>query len=339
MNTMNHLSEDDLVLFALQLLEGGELENTLNHLERCEQCRHEVARFQGDLSMYALSQTELHTPPAAARERLMRRVEKEKKIVPPAPVAAPVEVPRAPVASLPQYDRSSTAVPIAATNLPPLPPRFAGNPVANDEGDVFLPARGRRIFGVEAEEFVEDEKPRRSGNGLLTVLGWTGWAIAAGMAVVAGLQFRERQAVQSDMASQQAQLQSTQGSLTDLQSALDTLTDNNAMQVSLHVPVNGQPEPPKPEGHAAYNAQKGSLLFIANHLAEIPANKTYELWVLPAGGQDPIPAGTFRPDTRGVASVVMPQLPKGVAAKGFGVTIEDQGGSKTPTPPIVLAGL
>jgi anti-sigma-K factor RskA len=35
----------------------------------------------------------------------------------------------------------------------------------------------------------------------------------------------------------------------------------------------------------------------------------------------------------------MPELPKGVAAKGFGVTVEDEGGSKTPTAPIVLAGM
>jgi hypothetical protein len=35
---------------------------------------------------------------------------------------------------------------------------------------------------------------------------------------------------------------------------------------------------------------------------------------------------------------MMPQLPKGIAAKGFGVTIENEGGSDTPTLPIVLAG-
>jgi hypothetical protein len=34
----------------------------------------------------------------------------------------------------------------------------------------------------------------------------------------------------------------------------------------------------------------------------------------------------------------MPQIPKGLIAKGFGITIEDQGGSLKPTPPIVLSG-
>jgi anti-sigma-K factor RskA len=60
--------------------------------------------------------------------------------------------------------------------------------------------------------------------------------------------------------------------------------------------------------------------------------------VLPANGHDPIAAGIFKPDPNGSANVVMPDLPKGVPASGFGVTIEDDGGSKTPTKPVVLVG-
>ena len=41
----------------------------------------------------------------------------------------------------------------------------------------------------------------------------------------------------------------------------------------------------------------------------------------------------------GNASVVLPELTQHVAAKGFGVTVEDEEGSKAPTPPIVLAGM
>ena len=39
-----------------------------------------------------------------------------------------------------------------------------------------------------------------------------------------------------------------------------------------------------------------------------------------------------------VLSLIMPDLPKGVEAKGFGVTIEDEGGAQTPTKPIIMAG-
>jgi anti-sigma-K factor RskA len=61
--------------------------------------------------------------------------------------------------------------------------------------------------------------------------------------------------------------------------------------------------------------------------------------VLPADKDiPPVPAGTFKPDANSSGTVVMPDVPKGIAAKGFGVTIEDDGGSKQPTSAIVLAG-
>ena len=83
---------------------------------------------------------------------------------------------------------------------------------------------------------------------------------------------------------------------------------------------------------------KGTLVFLASNLDPLQALKTYELWVIPADGSAPVPAGTFHPDDQGNASVIMPTLPRGVAAKAFGVTIEPDGGSQTPTLPIVLAG-
>ncbi len=95
---------------------------------------------------------------------------------------------------------------------------------------------------------------------------------------------------------------------------------------------------PEPTGRAVYLAETGGLVFQANDLAQLAQDKTYELWVIPANGQAPIPAGLFRPDAAGSASVVMPPLPRGVPAKAFGVTIEKAEGSTTPTAPILLVG-
>ena len=79
--------------------------------------------------------------------------------------------------------------------------------------------------------------------------------------------------------------------------------------------------------------------FATSNLEPLQPGKTYELWLIPAAaGGSPIPAGTFRPDERGNASVILPPLPKGVEAKAFGVTVEDEGGAATPTQPIILAG-
>ena len=116
---------------------------------------------------------------------------------------------------------------------------------------------------------------------------------------------------------------------------MDTMTDSSAMRVTL---TKGKTAP-VPQGKATYVASKGALIFLASNLEPLQPGKTYELWLIPAAaGENPIPAGTFRPDERGNASVIMPPLPKGVEAKAFGVTVEDEGGSATPTLPIILAG-
>ena len=87
MNTMNHISPDDLYLFALQLLPDADMKDAATHLKDCAQCRGLLGEIQGDLAAYALT-AELQTPPAQARERLLRQVAEEKKVIPmPEPVA------------------------------------------------------------------------------------------------------------------------------------------------------------------------------------------------------------------------------------------------------------
>jgi anti-sigma-K factor RskA len=68
-----------------------------------------------------------------------------------------------------------------------------------------------------------------------------------------------------------------------------------------------------------------------------PEGKTYQLWLIPEKGA-PMPAGTFNPDERGNASIIMPKWEKAPPAKMFAVTIEPDGGSQTPTMPIIMAG-
>lgn len=324
MNGPRHLSQDDLALFALQSLEGEELAQALDHLERCEDCRHEVARFQGDLAGYALANSELQTPPAAARERLLSAVAKEKKLVPERTVAP--------------LRRSSTAVPVA--QMPPvdtLPEEHVLEMVRPHDGELFLSARGRRTDRREEETL---RSAPRKANPAAAILAWTGWAAAAALAVMAGMQYRVRQNLQGEFNAQTAALARANSSLDEAEATLHTLTDAGAMQVSLHVPPATGTPPVEPEGHAAYNAQSGALVFIADHLTPLPQGKTYELWLLPPDkNAAPVPAGMFKPDARGVASVMMPDIPKGQPALGFGVTIEDDGGSQKPTLPIVMMGL
>ena len=184
-----------------------------------------------------------------------------------------------------------------------------------------------------------DREPRAAAasRGGLGFFGWAGWALAACAIGFAGWQFHEGLDLRERLAEQTAATEQVHTESARAQRVLHALTDPTAMQVALRLPANAS-TPPKPEGHASYNAGRGELIFVATHLQSLQPNKTYELWILPeAKGAAPVPAGLFKPDANGNASVVLPQLPANVAAKGFGVTVEADGGSPAPTLPIVLA--
>src|SRR6201996_4035609 len=340
MTVGNHIPEDDLVLFALQLLPEDRTRQAKLHTETCDLCRSEIAKLQGALASYS-TLSDIVAPPPEARDRLLRQVAKEPKpVLPPEPIPAPVPVVDRPVvlgrqdrtARTERTDRTDRIERIDRTDRPDREDRHSNEPV--------FPTRQRRGLHIEAADDDEEEEkstrshPRRAP----WVLAWTGWAVAAGCSFVAGLQFHERQQVQSSIAAQQARLDDAVKQSTHARDALATLTAANAMQVAMRSTAEVKPGTTTATALAAYLADKGALVFVATHMEPAPFGKTYELWLLPADGTNPMPAGTFKPDAQGRASVMMPQLPKGVAAKGFGVTIENEGGSDTPTLPIVLAG-
>jgi anti-sigma-K factor RskA len=115
---------------------------------------------------------------------------------------------------------------------------------------------------------------------------------------------------------------------------INTLTAADAQ----HITLAAAGAKPQPEAKAVYSSQQHSLVLLAGNLNPLPANKTYELWLLPASGAQPIPAATFQPDAHGSATLALSQFADGAAAKGFAVTIENQPGATTPTMPIILVG-
>jgi anti-sigma-K factor RskA len=131
--------------------------------------------------------------------------------------------------------------------------------------------------------------------------------------------------------------QAQRGALDSAQLAqmMDLLTSPQAQKVALHP---GPVTAPPPEGRVVYAAGTGKLLLTASNLHPLPAGKVYELWILQPGGKKPLPAGTFAPDRNGYATMILADAPQGITVQGFGVTIENAGGSETPTLPIVLSG-
>lgn len=301
MNANSHLEADQLALFAMQLLDPDEAEAVVLHVSHCEQCRHALAEVQGDLAVFALT-AEVHSPPALARERLLTQLGREKKPQRPGSQAYGFAVSGASRRAADGSRHRETAERGAVSGGGPRTPELLA--------------------------------ARSLGGRLARVLPWGGWAVAAGLAVTAGNLLHQRDSLRSAVAAETAEKQRLATDASIARQVLDTLTDSNAMRVTL----TRSKEAPAPVGRASYLPDKGALVFLASNLAAPGPYKTYELWLIPADGRDPMPAGTFVPDAQGDASVILPPLPKGVPAKAFGITIEDEGGSQTPTMPIVMAG-
>jgi anti-sigma-K factor RskA len=279
-----HTNAEDLVLYAMQFLPADEASVITRHVEHCAECRHELARIHGDLATTAFT-ADMQAPPATAKQRLLKQVAREKKVVP---------ISQTPQPAIAAFGRTTA-------DLPDL----------------------------------EEEEVRPKRNVAAAILGWTGWAVAAGLAFTTATLYRDRDALRGAIASQAGQMRDLAAAAVPAHQLMQTLTDPEASRVTLTV----KPQPkPQPIGRATYSPANGSLLFLANNLEPLQMYKVYELWLIPADGRDPIPAGTFHPDDHGNASLIMPDLPKGVAVKGFGVTVEDDGGSETPTLPIVMSG-
>jgi hypothetical protein len=315
MSAPRRFTSEDLALFAMQLLSKDEAAEVSAFLEQSEEARRELAEIQGDLAIYAHT-VDLHSPPVPARERLMKQVGKEKKTI---PIDRPVVQERA------VQERTSQLRPLENVV------RSSNEDYSDDGGGLFKASRGKSD-GSDSHR-TEDDLPRRSA--AAKVFPWVGWAVAAGLAVTSGNLYHEREALQSAVVTQATKMDHLTADAEAARQVLDALTDTTAMRVTL----NKGAAAPVPQGRATYVANKGTLIFIANNLEPLPPLKTYELWLIPAAaGENPIPAGTFHPDERGNASVILPPLPKGVEAKAFGVTIENSEGATTPTLPIILVG-
>jgi anti-sigma-K factor RskA len=115
------------------------------------------------------------------------------------------------------------------------------------------------------------------------------------------------------------------------QEVLDMLNDTKAMRMKLV----SAPNQVWPEVHTIYVPAKGHVLLVAHNLVPLPEGKVYQLWLIPAKG-DPMPAGTFWPDSGGSRLMMHAMETSGIEAKAFAVTVEPPGGSPAPTPPIVL---
>ncbi len=93
---------------------------------------------------------------------------------------------------------------------------------------------------------------------------------------------------------------------------------------------------PEPQIKMFYEKKEGHVLLVASNLEMLPADKRYELWLIPMSGA-PMPCGTFRVESDGSAVMMHAMESEGIEAKAFAITVEPLHGSDTPTMPIRFA--
>jgi anti-sigma-K factor RskA len=193
-----------------------------------------------------------------------------------------------------------------------------------------LRARKRLLDAVAREARVPkivQTSPRRSW------WGWLGWAATAAVVIFALSLWRENSALRGSLASASSQVAKSVREMDELRRIAAPILDPETQRVTLV----SMKAPPQPQGKAFYLRNRGSLVFLANNMPALPAQKAYELWLIPVSGA-PIPAGVFKPDAHGSASVVNPPLPAGTEAKAFAITVENEAGAAAPTMPILMMG-
>jgi anti-sigma-K factor RskA len=167
--------------------------------------------------------------------------------------------------------------------------------------------------------------------------GWLSlWAWAAAIAAlcvvavylgVTGQQYAQTAArLRSEMREQAAQI-------AGLTEAFAILSGPNTTETSF-----GGVQPTPPQGKVFLNPARGVLL-IASNLPPAPANKIYEMWIIPKGAK-PVPAGLFQSQASGRAMHVQPGAVDVASTAAVAVTVENEAGADQPTTqPLIVAAV
>ena len=279
-----------------------------------------VAELEAAADQLALAAPEA-TPPATAKTGLMARVQADAGV---RSVLAAMGAPPA---------RASSAQPPAAERLQPAPSR--SSPLA-----VPLPPRREA-----AEEGWLDRLRRFLGGNFF----WPALAagtLAALLVVALYAAQTGMQATRSaeELAAAQAQIALLQGQTEELRQINQQLqeqlsNDRNQLAIFANadrvVALAGTPDAPNASG-ALYTGPESGLLVLRG-LPALPAEQTYELWLIPSEGS-PIPAGLVQVAEGGsnTFTIALAGQPTDFAA--VGLSIEPAAGSPSPTGPIVLLG-
>jgi anti-sigma-K factor RskA len=197
-----------------------------------------------------------------------------------------------------------------------------------------LEVRQRLMARVRAEAMPARETPRTARAERTPSRFWNfAWGtLALALAVFAVYLWNSNKVLQEELDRQEVATKQQIAVTERMRTIVALFTSPQTVTVNLAAKPPIATEP----GRVMYNSKQGALVYVGT-LPQLAADKSYELWVIPQTG-NPIPAGVFSVDPNGEGNVVLPNIPAGVSAKAFAVTIEPSGGTAAPTGPMAQVG-
>ncbi|MGH7592708.1 MAG: anti-sigma factor [Gemmatimonadales bacterium] len=158
---------------------------------------------------------------------------------------------------------------------------------------------------------------------------WLGAALAASLVVVAKLSVDLQRARHDGQAAELAVDAGTRA-LAQRDSLIAQLTDPGVELVTMAATGAA-----RPAIKAYLNRARRRMFLSAASLEPPPAGQAYQLWFIVDGKA--VPSVTFKPDSSGRALLRDVAMPAGEVS-ATAITREPEGGSTTPTPPILFVG-
>jgi anti-sigma-K factor RskA len=161
-------------------------------------------------------------------------------------------------------------------------------------------------------------------------LAWVG--AAAVLAIATGLLWYQNMKLDEKIQQAAKEAAAAQKKIETAQKLIEILQAPDSVMISL-----ASADAPQATGKICYNARLGKLA-CSTHLSAPPADKSYQLWLVPMAG-DPVSAGLIAPNMISTDDMWITDVKAGTPAKAFAVTLEPAGGMPQPTGPKVLIGL
>ena len=176
---------------------------------------------------------------------------------------------------------------------------------------------------VAARARVIELKPARS---------WAvGWAVAAGLAVASLYSYFGLRAANGELRRVRNELASVQTDAARSRKVLAVVLSRDARFIRLSTSQN------QPLFRAFWGGAAGLVLSGAN-VPALAEGRTFQLWVVPKGGGNPVSAGVFAPQVDGQVLMIAETQVRPEDAAALAISDEPMGGSAQPTTKPVYVG-